>query len=145
VAYFEILKTYISANGLENCVSFVGHIAGEFKYELLRTSRCLIFTSVLEEAQPLVIIEANSQSTPVIAYDVGAISDLIEEGANGYLASKGDVDEVVLKYLKLIEDEALFSRIRSKSLATFLEVYSERRYTRDWTSHLLESMNDNYS
>lgn len=48
------------------------------------------------EALPLSIIEAMSSRLPVIASDVGGVSELITHGVNGLLVPKGDVNAVMV-------------------------------------------------
>jgi len=57
---------------------------------LMQRCRALIFPSIWYEGQPLTILEALSTGTPVIASRLGAMSELIEDGMNGYLFTAGD-------------------------------------------------------
>jgi glycosyltransferase involved in cell wall biosynthesis len=70
--------------------------AQERKQLLLLMQQCkaLVFPSVWYEGQPLTILEAFSTGTPVIASRLGAMSELIEDGVNGYLFAPGDTNEL---------------------------------------------------
>ena len=48
-------------------------------------------------SQSGVIIDAYKYSRPVIAFDVGAISEQVEDGYSGYLVKAGDIDGFVEK------------------------------------------------
>jgi glycosyltransferase involved in cell wall biosynthesis len=56
---------------------------------------------------PISIIEALSSGTPVIAFDVNAVSEIIKNGFNGYLIEDGNFREMKLKIASLIDDPNL--------------------------------------
>ena len=59
-------------------------------------SRCsyFIFPSVWYEIFGLVIIEAMNKGLPVIASNIGAIPELVNDGYNGYLFEAGNVESL---------------------------------------------------
>lgn len=60
------------------------------KRRLLSTARCLLAPSLEPETSSLVAREALAAGTPVVAFPVGALSDIIEHGRTGFLVR--DVD-----------------------------------------------------
>lgn len=62
-----------------------GHLIGHYQ-----TSRALLFPIQWEEPFGLVMIEAMSCGTPVIAYNRGSVSDVVRDGVTGFIIE--DVD-----------------------------------------------------
>jgi len=69
-------------------------------------SDALIFPSLTEGA-PFAIIEALASARPVVATDVGGISELIDEGKCGFVVPAKDPRALTEALLKLIRDEGL--------------------------------------
>ena len=64
---------------------YLGPVAGEAKASLLRGARCVLIASTAAETSSLVAMEALASGTPVIAYRVGALPDIVENGVTGWL------------------------------------------------------------
>lgn len=89
------------AKGLN--VSFLGMAgADEVKFHL-QNSKALILPSLTENF-PNVILEAFCEGVPVIASDVGGISELVEDGVNGYLVPPGSSDAISQKIAVLLSN-----------------------------------------
>ena len=67
------------------------HLVGEVPdlMPYLSTYDVLILPSVLD-GRPVVVLEALAMGVPVIASKVGALTELIEDGVNGFLCEPGD-------------------------------------------------------
>ncbi len=72
-------------------VHYVGEIGDREKAELLGTARALLCPVDWPEPFGLVMIEALSCGTPVIAWRCGAAPEIVEHGVTGFLVS--DMDE----------------------------------------------------
>lgn len=68
-------------------VRFVGEVGEAEKRELLENARALLFPIDWPEPFGLVMIEAFSCGTPVIAYPHGAVPEIIEDGVNGFIVN----------------------------------------------------------
>jgi len=64
---------------------FLGAIGGVRKQKLLAGARCLVVTSQVPETSSLAAMEALACGTPVVAFRVGALCDLIDDGRTGFL------------------------------------------------------------
>jgi len=71
---------------------FLGPIGGARKRRLLAGARCLLVPSLVAEASSLVAMEALASGTPVIAFRRGALPEMVEHGATGFLVD--DVEEM---------------------------------------------------
>lgn len=111
-----------------------GIISGIDKYKLMANSDCLILPS-WNEGQPLVLLEAMSLGTPVIASQVGLIRDMV--GADyPYLTIPGSRESLEEKMIQFImqEDSTQISAVlkerynkyysHSKHYASLLEIFS---------------------
>lgn len=72
-------------------IDFMGQVSGmndQWQYVdlLCITSR--------HEGLPMVALEAMANGVPVISFALGALPDLIEQGVNGWIAPKGDIEEM---------------------------------------------------
>ncbi|GBR77516.1 glycosyl transferase family 1 [Candidatus Termititenax dinenymphae] len=92
--------------GIRDKMLFTGYISD--KTELAgwyKAAQAFVFSS-LTETQGLVILEAMSVGTPVVAVDAMGISDIIHDNTGGF-ASKPDVSEFALKLTRLLSDKEL--------------------------------------
>jgi glycosyltransferase involved in cell wall biosynthesis len=81
-------------------------------------SRCAVFClpAVVDsrgetEGLGVVLIEAMSHGKPVVASDLGGIPDAVENGKTGVLVPPGDPDVLAASLLRLIEDDALATKL----------------------------------
>ncbi|MBV8586574.1 MAG: glycosyltransferase, partial [Verrucomicrobia bacterium] len=66
---------------------FVGSVDEIGKWRLLKAARCLLQPSLAEETSSLVAMESLACSTPVVAFRVGALPEIIDDGKTGYLVN----------------------------------------------------------
>lgn len=93
---------------------------------LLHDSDAMILSS-RSEALPLSIIEALSVGLPVIATDVGGVSELVATGQNGYLVEKGNVSTMIHAM------ESLLDPARRREMG----VESRRRFVSGFTIQMM--------
>jgi glycosyltransferase involved in cell wall biosynthesis len=65
----------------------------------------VVVPSLWDEPFGFVIVEAMAAGRPVVAYRVGGIPEIIEDGVSGRLAPRGDVEELTRAVLDLLNDE----------------------------------------
>jgi len=76
------------------------------------------------EGLPYTILEAMAHGLPVIATNVGAIPEVIEEGINGFLINPGDIDDLTKKIKTLITNKALIEEIGKNNRRKIADKYS---------------------
>jgi glycosyltransferase involved in cell wall biosynthesis len=64
---------------------FLGNLDFPRKRRFLTAARCLLMPSQIAETSSLVAMEAIACGTPVVAFPIGALPDLIEPGVTGFL------------------------------------------------------------
>lgn len=79
----------------ENQVQWIGEKHLEEVIKLYQGAKAFLFPTRWQEPFGLVIIEALSCGTPVIAYPNGAVPEIIKDGENGFLVT--NVSEMALK------------------------------------------------
>ncbi|NSW52322.1 MAG: glycosyltransferase [Anaerolineae bacterium] len=77
-------------------------------------SDVLLLTSDYE-GTPNVVLEALSCGLPIVASDVGDVSELVKDGENGFIFSPSDLDTAYEKLLLLYRDQALRARMGHKN------------------------------
>jgi len=99
--YIEFLKQKCIDLKIQDNVKFWGFVDDKTKLDLLAKSTVLINTST-KEGWGLVNIEANSQGTPVVSFDVSGNNESIINGESGLLVpnndSKGMIDSIFKIY-----------------------------------------------
>jgi len=78
------VEQYLSKEGLNNKVKFVGWIPHDELPKYLNKLKLLVIPSYTE-AGPLIAFEAMACGTPVLATAVGAIPDIIKDGETGFI------------------------------------------------------------
>ena len=71
-------------------VEFIGEIGENEKNEFLRNAHALLFPIDWPEPFGLVMIEAMACGTPVVAFRGGSVTEIIENGINGFVVSNLD-------------------------------------------------------
>jgi len=71
-------------------VRYVGEAGFQAKIELLRNARGLLFPTQYDEVFGLVMIEAMACGTPVIAWNKGSVSEVIQDKHTGYVVNSVD-------------------------------------------------------
>jgi glycosyltransferase involved in cell wall biosynthesis len=70
---------------LNQNIRYIGAVGGERKARLLAGAQCLLVPSLVAETSSLVAMEAMASGTPVIAWQSGALPEIVSEGHTGFL------------------------------------------------------------
>jgi phosphatidylinositol alpha-mannosyltransferase len=95
-----ILNKMIRELGISKQVQYVGEIKNKTKEKFLARCQCLILPS-LNETFGISILEAFAFGKPVIASNVGGITELVKSSKAGLLIKVGDVQELALAIEKI--------------------------------------------
>ncbi len=109
--------SFIKKNNLETIVSYKGFVSGEVKNDLFRNSHMLIYPST-KDVFPLTIIESLSYGTPVLSYNVGAISEIINS-QTGKLTNPANLYDDFFFFIDNYLNEKTYINCRNAFLENF--------------------------
>jgi glycosyltransferase involved in cell wall biosynthesis len=100
---------------------FIGKIGTFQKEYLYSNALCVLIPSQIEETSSLVAMEALAHGTPVIAFNRGALTEIIQDGINGFLVNDIDKMAEAIRKVHLIKTE--------NCLKNAIEKYDQRLMT----------------
>ena len=113
-------RKYVEDNGLAKFVNIYGPVYDKEKYKVFENADIFIFPSYFrEECFPVTILEAMNAKLPIIATNIGAIPEMIEDGENGLLIDPLDPVQLIQKIEYLINNEALRKELGQNAFARF--------------------------
>ena len=107
-------------------ISFVGEVDEDGKRELLGRALALLFPIDWPEPFGMVVIEAMSCGTPVVAWNHGSVPELIEEGVNGLIVDSIESAAAALRSVDRID--------RAACRAIFERRFTAERMARDYVA-----------
>jgi glycosyltransferase involved in cell wall biosynthesis len=113
-------------------IEFVGEIGDDRKSEFLGGADALLFPIDWPEPFGLVMIEAMACGTPVIAYDCGSVTEVIEPGLTGFIVSDMEAALAAVERAPGLSRSAIRRRFEERFSATamarrYLELYPPPR------------------
>ena len=127
-------------------------IASELRVQAERLDAPVEFTGIIENVLPLVkgfdvgtcvstdegvpnsLIESMACSKPVIATNVGAISELVQDDVNGILIPPGDVQALCVAIERLATDPALRQRLGEAGRSTIEKRFSLQQAAKQYAA-----------
>jgi len=102
--YIEDLKKQMEHYSIKSRIKFFGRVSAEEKLNLMRKAHILLHASV-KEGWGLVTVEAASQGTPSIVYDVAGLRDSVKNNETGIVLKKNTGEEMAKEAIKLLQDK----------------------------------------
>lgn len=100
-----------------NNVTFKGHIPhAELLNAYERGEYFLMLSTSDIEGIPVALMEAMAYGIPVIANNVGGISELISDGKNGFLIENNNPEAIAKKIISLLGKEKELTRVRQEAV-----------------------------
>jgi glycosyltransferase involved in cell wall biosynthesis len=112
------LKTKSQELGISPRVTFTGWLSHSELDKLYRSCTIVVVPSVWPESFGMVGIEAMAYAKPVIAFDVGGISEWLTDGETGFLVNPKDIVGLAEKIETILHDPGLAERMGAKALDT---------------------------
>ncbi|BFI73733.1 D-inositol-3-phosphate glycosyltransferase [Nanoarchaeota archaeon] len=112
--YLNKLKELVNKLKLKD-VYFLGYVDENKKEEILKKSKVIVMTSVVE-GWGIGIIEGNSYGCVSIGYNVRGLKDSIKNNYSGFLVENNNIKELSNKIIELLENEELFNKMSKNSI-----------------------------
>jgi glycosyltransferase involved in cell wall biosynthesis len=102
------LINYVNINDKKGLIEILGHRDRNEVFDLLRKCRFLVLPSECYESFGYVVLEAFASSKPVVASKIGAISELIDNGIDGFLFKPKDISSLseIISFLNKYPEKA---------------------------------------
>ncbi len=110
-------------------ITYVGLVDADVRDNLLREASAVVIPSTWSEASPVVFFEALAAGLPVIASDIGSLSELATFG-NTILVPPGDADALVDAIRQIAENGERTAQLRSAARRN-LQVASPERFRQE--------------
>lgn len=110
------LKELCFSLGLDDRVEWVGTTNNVYKYLQHSDIYCQPSRT---EALSLSIAEAMQAGLPIVASDVGGVSELVQHNVNGYLVEPDNIEELANRLELLIKDKNICEQFGKSSLSIF--------------------------
>lgn len=127
-SYVHKLKRVINRKGLQEDVLFLGRVSDREKLSRMARAHILIHASV-KEGWGLVVLEAASQSTPSIVYNVSGLRDVVKDNVTGIVTKKNTPTELAQQILYLLKHKDLYRSFQQKGL-TFVKQFTWNQVSR---------------
>lgn len=106
-------------------IKYVGPVDHKQKEKLYREALAFLNPIDWDEPFGLVVPESNATGTPIISYKMGAMSELIKDGTNGFAVNPGDVNGFIDAVKKIDQmDSESYTKMRRNSRNFFEENFT---------------------
>ena len=72
----------------------------------------------------MVVVESFASATPVVASNLGALAEIVEDGKTGILSAPGDATSLGQQVMRLLANPSLARHLGEAARNTFLEYYT---------------------
>ncbi|MBL1210354.1 glycosyltransferase family 4 protein [Geminocystis sp. GBBB08] len=117
----ELNEAFKGLGGIE--VISLGNIKSDEKLSLIYSAADVFILPSLEDNFPNTMLESMSCSTPVIAFNIGGIPDLIEDEISGMIVPYNNIQLMSAKIIQLINDRPLCESMGKKSREIIINNY----------------------
>jgi glycosyltransferase involved in cell wall biosynthesis len=134
-AYVEYVKSIC-----EGSVKYLGKVSDVEKLRLLQDARAVILPFLSYEVDSIIAKEAMSCGTPVVAFNTGAMAEIVRHGRSGYVAGGLEGEHGMLGLLREIdrirpsecrgwvEEKFSIEKVADAYLEAYRDVYKGREW-----------------
>jgi len=107
--YIKTLKNKFNLNSNKN-IKFFDFVPENKKLELMKKAHIMLHASI-KEGWGLVVIEAASQGTPSVVYNVPGLRDSVKNNETGVITSKNNPHELAIDSLNLFSNKNKYHKL----------------------------------
>ena len=104
-------------------VHYLGHLHDDVSLSLLYSGADVMVVPSRQDNLPNTVVESLACGTPVLAFDIGGMPDIVDHKLNGYLAKPFDTSDLAAGINWVLSDDARHKEIclkaREKAMACF--------------------------
>lgn len=113
--YVEELKETTRSYSISTKIKFFGRVSEEEKLELMKKAHMLLHASI-KEGWGLVVIEAASQGTPSVVYNVSGLKDSVKNGKTGVVLEENSSREMAKQAIELLKNKNKYLTFQKNGL-----------------------------
>ena len=133
--YKRYLEKVVKSKHYNANVTFLGHVPHEKMPYFYNAADVMVLPSETEGV-PMVILEALACGTPVIASNVGSISDIVFNGVNGIV-----LDDLSPEKLASAIINTIFNKISQNNIANSVKKFSARSFIKSFDNIISNVIN----
>lgn len=122
------IEKLVKKMDLKNNVKFLGRINNDKIDKYYQESIAVLVPSLWFEVFGLVNLEAMRNRTPIIASDIGGISEIVDHNKSGYLFEAGNYEKLSYYMKKLYRNIELSKNLGEEGFKKFEKEFSEKLY-----------------
>jgi glycosyltransferase involved in cell wall biosynthesis len=133
----QALEAEVRQQGLEGRVAFRGKVSDRELREAYATTSVFALPAIVDsrgdtEGLGVVLLEAMTYSVPVVASNLGGITDIVTDGATGLLVPPADSEALAAALERLAADPALAERLGAAGCRLVQEHFSWPAIVAQW-------------
>lgn len=105
-------------------VHYMGHLHDEISQVLLYSAADVVVAPSMQENLSNTVMESLACGTPVVAFDIGGMPDMIDHQINGYLATPFESDDLADGVMWVLENEGRHEMLAQRARQTVEERYA---------------------
>lgn len=105
-------------------VHYMGHLHDEISQVLLYSAADVVVAPSMQENLSNTVMESLACGTPVVAFDIGGMPDMIDHQANGYLARPFDSTDLSAGVMWVLENDERHNLLAQCARKTVMERYT---------------------
>jgi glycosyltransferase involved in cell wall biosynthesis len=130
--------------GLSNAVKFHGWVDKATIDACVARATVVAFPSIYPEAFGITGIEAMMRGKPVVAFDVGGVTDWLSHEETGLLATRIGAEELASALLRLVNDATLTRHLGRQARSVALSKFSTAPHMAEMMQLYEVALNDRY-
>jgi len=115
-------------------VHYLGHLHDDVSLSLLYAAADVMVTPSRQDNLPNTVVESLACGTPVVAFNIGGMSDMIEHQINGYLAKPFDVSDHAAGINWVLSDENRYKELCLKARRTAVTQFDIKKIAKQYAA-----------